>query len=139
METRFEFLIRRPADRVFADLADPDRFAACHPLIYRMERRGPDRFKVFETFRLGPLGVPFTYPAKMRADPSTRSLRIEAVVHGMIRIDMDLAVIPEGGHTLLREHLRIRSSLPVESRLSRFIRQQHAVMCRNLESAYDDH
>jgi carbon monoxide dehydrogenase subunit G len=139
METRFEFLIRRPADRVFADLADPDRFASCHPLIYRMERRGPDRFKVFETFRLGPLGVPFTYPATMRADPSTRTLRIEAVVHGMIRIDMDLVVLPEGPHCSLREHLRIRSLLPVESRLSRYIRQQPAVMCKNLELAHDNH
>lgn len=139
METRFEFMIRRPADRVFADLADPDRFAACHPLIYRLERNGPDRFKVFERIRFGPLGFPFTYPATLQADPATRTLRMEALVHGLVRIDMVLAVIPEGTHSLLREHLQVRSSLPVKSRLSRFIRQQHAVMCKNLESAHDDH
>lgn len=138
METRFEFLIRRPADRVFADLADPDRFAARHPIIYRMERLSPEQFKVYEKVSFGPLGFPFTYPATLRADPSTYTLRIEAVVQGLIQIDMDLAVIPEGPHCWLQERLRVRSSLPVESRLSRFIRQQHAVMCRNLESAHDD-
>jgi hypothetical protein len=104
-----------------------------------MERLGPDRFKVCEKVRLWPLAFPFTYTATMRADPSARTLAIEAVVHGMIRIDMDLAVIPEGHHCSLREHLRIRSPLPVESRLSRYIRQQHAVMCKNLELAHDNH
>jgi carbon monoxide dehydrogenase subunit G len=139
METRFEFMIRRPADRVFYDLADPDRFAARHPLIYRMERNGPDRLKVFEKIKFGPVGLPFSYPATFKADLATRTLRIDAMVHGMVAIDMEISVVPEGSHCVLRETLLIRSSLPVKSRLSRFIRQQHALMCKNLESANDDH
>ena len=139
METRFEFLIRRPADRVFADLVDPERFVARHPLIYRMERTGPDRFRVYEKVKFGPIGLPFSYLAVMRADQASSALHIQAVVHGMIDIDMVLSVIPEGANCVLREHLHIRSSLPVKSRLSRFIRQQHAVMCKNWESGHDEH
>lgn len=133
MQTRFEFLIRRPADEVHADLANPDRFTALHPLIYRMEPIGPNRFRVFEKVRAFYLPVPFSYPATFRADAETLSLHVEAVVAGAVTIVMDIVVIPQSGQCVLQETLHIRTAWPIKTFLSRLIRQQHAILCKNIE------
>ena len=136
MEREFEFTVSGAPDEVYAILSDPDRFTAVHPLIHRMRPLGDDHFMVTEYMPLGPVRIPFRYPARITKDPASLGVSIRAVVHYAIRIDMDIHVRSQAPGSQVKETIRIRSWMPGAPFLANFIRKQHALLFQNLEKDY---
>lgn len=128
MEKEFEFTVSGPPDEVYAILSDPDRFTGVHPLIHRMRPMGNDRFMVTEYMPLGPVRIPFRYPARITKDPAELEISIRALVHYSIRIEMDIRVTGRASGSHVKEIVRISSWVPGASWLARFIGKQHAVL-----------
>lgn len=128
------FTLAQPADVVFDHLTDPHKFVSVHPVISRMEPLGTNRYRVYETLRLGGLPFSFTYRAAISADEAAKTVRIDASVFGLTRIDMHFRVVEQDGKTVVEEDVTFQSVLPVKPLMEKVFRQQHRRLFQNIEN-----
>ncbi|MCC6400180.1 MAG: SRPBCC family protein [Flavobacteriales bacterium] len=131
------FHLHAPADRVYAHLAEPERFAAAHPLIERMEPLPGGRVRACERMMIGPWRTPwrFGYTATVEAEPAARTVRMSAAVMGLAHLHFTFRVEPKGLSCLVQERAEVRSPLPIQRFMHGIIRTQHAILFANIERA----
>lgn len=131
---QLHFTISKPPSEVFAHLTDMTRFVAAHPVIYRADALGDGRYRIHERMPIG-LPLPFTYPATVTPDAPTHSVRMDATVFGLVRIEMRFQLSATAQGTLVREDVAITSRLPVPAVLEGVFREQHARLFAAIEQA----
>ena len=128
------FTLTQPADVVFGYLADPQKFVSVHPVIAKIESLRADRYRVYETLKVGRLPFSFTYLATFAPDPAGKTVRIDATVFGLTRIAMAFRVFSQDGKTVVEEEVSFRSVLPVKPVMEKVFREQHHRLFQNIEN-----
>ena len=57
------------------------KFAAVHPIIYKIENKGKNEYLVLKKIKTLFIPVIFTYPAKVEGNIQTKQITINAVVN----------------------------------------------------------
>ena len=128
------FTINRPPSKVFQYLTDMARFATVHPVIYRIDALGGDRYRIHERMPIG-LPVRFTYPATVTGDATAGTIAMDATVFGLVQISMRFQLTADGPRTHIREDVTFRSWLPVRAVLERTFRRLHGELFAAIERA----
>ena len=131
---QLNFTSRRPLAEVFQYLTDMARFATVHPVIYRIDALGADRYRIHERMPIG-LPVRFTYPATVVGDVAAGTVQMDATVFGLVQISMRFQLTADGRRTNIREDVAFRSWLPVRAVLERTFRRLHAELFAAIERA----
>jgi carbon monoxide dehydrogenase subunit G len=116
----------------FQYLTDMNLFASIHPVISRIEPKGNDHYLVFETLRLGPLPVSFTYPVLIEQDISIFYVYMKAIIFKLTTVEMSFTIIAENGITTIEENIYVKSIPPLNSLTLNVIKTQHHVLFNNI-------
>lgn len=118
---------------VFPYLADMDLFASVHPVISKMVSTGKDSYKAFETLKMGPIPISFSYPAVIHHDASKGVIHMQAVIFKLTNMEMSFNLTSQNGVTTIEEDVQIKSVLPFKSVIFNIIKTQHAKLFENIE------
>ncbi|MBC7447850.1 MAG: hypothetical protein H7330_07300 [Hymenobacteraceae bacterium] len=126
--------IPRHVEFVFRHLADMEHFVAVHPVIYRVEALGGDRYVMHEKlpFWLAPA---FRYPATVEPDPAAGRIRMRASVLRLVHFTLDFQLSAVGPHTRVDETIEIRSVLPVKRLMKYILQRLHGQLFHNIGRA----
>lgn len=127
------FRINKKSEMVFDYLTDMQKFVSVHPVISQIEQTGEDHYLVYETIKLGPVSFSFTYPVTIEKKSPEKSVTIRATVFKLTEIEMNFVLVADGDFTLVEEHLKFHTQLPVKSILSRVFRKQHSQLFKKIE------
>ena len=135
MRLPLSFFVPRSAEFVFDCLTNPVQFVAAHPVIYRMDALGDDRYRVFERLPLGPVTLGFTYEATIKGDAARRRVAMRARVLAVVTIAMEFQLTPAAGGTLVQEQVTFTSWLPVGPAMRGIFRKLHTQLFTNIGRA----
>jgi carbon monoxide dehydrogenase subunit G len=131
---KLTFSLTADPQAVFRYLSQPELFVKVHPVVYKMEPLGDQRYKVFEKMKFSLFQFSFTYEAVVKSDSIQRNVDIAAVVRKHTKIEM-LYVVKPGNHgTIVEEEVNIKSPLPIRRFMEKFIRRQHNIMFENIDA-----
>jgi carbon monoxide dehydrogenase subunit G len=134
---KLTFSLTADPEKVFQYLSQPELFVSVHPVVYKMEAIGPDKYRVFEKIRLGFIPYSFNYEAEMSGDRHKQQVHVMAVVQKHTRIEMLFSIKPGNNGTVVEEELRITSPLPIRGFMEKFIRRQHNFLFANIDKQPD--
>src|SRR5687768_11694988 len=106
--------LNQPANVVFDHLSDMQKFAAVHPVITRIEQKGPQDYLVYETLRVLFIPFSFTYPVAIEADGASGRIKMDSTVKRMAKIDISFAISQANGKTKVEETLVLTTRLPIK-------------------------
>lgn len=131
--TQLTFKIQKDTQIVLSYLTDIQKFVSVHPLIYKMTELDKNKYKVYESIKLGILTYRFTYQAVLTHEGSL--VLIKASVMGLTKLTMNFHLREEGNETVVVEELTIKSVLPIKNFMTNLISKQHEEMFRNIFKA----
>jgi len=131
---KIDYRIDQPAEVVFDYLTDMQKFVTVHPIIYRIDDLGENKYLVFEKLNFGFIPYSFTYYASVRADHDNSIVTITATVMKIVKIEMIYTIRSEGNKTLLNEVINFSSVLPVKPVMKKIFREQHEQLFKNIEN-----
>lgn len=129
--TDLVFRTSKDEDTVKRYLTNADLFVSAHPLIYKMERTGENRYRVFEKINTWFFPYRFTYDALITHDAN--EVEIKATVLGMTTILMAFVISKDGNSTVVKESICVKSPLPIKNYIHSLFKKQHGIFFRNME------
>ncbi|MEO7175127.1 MAG: hypothetical protein ABIV51_04755 [Saprospiraceae bacterium] len=132
---QLNFQSKRPLIDIFSYLSDMDKFVKVHPVIYKINTIGDNKYKAYETLKMGFLPITFNYSFTVEADPNTNAILIRATVMKLTTIEMTFTLSHQEGLTDIVETIQFRSVLPVKSIMRKVFRKQHRLLFENIEKA----
>lgn len=121
--------IKKSADVVFDYLTDMKKFAAVHPIIYKMDDLGNGNYKVYE--KLG--FISFTYSATVKGDSQNKTVNIKAVVMKITHVEMNFVIKSEDDYSIIHETVDFRTPLSIKGILKNIFTKQHKLLFLNIE------
>jgi len=131
------YKLNKPADLIFDCLTNMTRFVALHPVIEKVNYLGNDKFKIFETLKLGFIPISFTYPAVIEGDYESKQVVMKAVVMKIAFIEMVFTINEKNGYSIVREEIKFKSALPIKSIMQQVFIKQHALLFKNIENTIE--
>ncbi len=116
----------------FRYLTDMDLFASIHPVISKIQAKDNDHYLVFETLKMGPIPVSFTYPVVIRHNISKYFVHMQAVIFKMTTVEMSFNLFEENGITVIEENIHIKSLPLLNSMTLGVIKTQHQILFDNI-------
>ncbi len=121
-----QFKVNKPLRQVYEMLSDLKVYGRYHPIITDVKHIEANKYRVFETVRMGFISYHFKYPASVHSDGLNSRVWYEASVMNLVKIKMDYKLDSlDTERTLLTEQLTIRSILPVHWYLRPLIKKCH--------------
>jgi hypothetical protein len=128
-----DYKIKRSIDFVYDHLTDMQKFVIVHPVIYKIDDLGNNRFLVFEKLKFGFIPLTFTYFATVDGNPATKKVIIKARVMKLVNIEMVYDIKEGNDHTIVNEVINFRSFLPVKPIMKKIFKEQHEQLFLNIE------
>ncbi|MCE3226105.1 MAG: hypothetical protein K0S32_656 [Bacteroidetes bacterium] len=127
-----EFTISKPGHIVYEYLSDMQKFVSVHPIIFRIDPLGDNRYLVFE--RLKVLFVPYTFNYIVTVDGNKHEnkITISTTVKKMVHIKMEFHIQESEGVSKVKEKVEFRSFLPVKPIMRKIFREQHGLLFSNI-------
>ncbi len=126
----FTFIIGKDIQTVKQYLIDAEKFVSVHPLIYKMEDLGQNKFRVFEKVKVGFIPYHFTYTATITNNND--SIQMYASIMGVTKLSMYFTFQRVGDETIIKEKLTVRSLLPIKNFMLKLIGEQHQELFKNI-------
>lgn len=130
---KLSFRIKRNSDVVFDYLTDMEKFASVHPVIFKIDNIGDEKYLVHETLKLGFIPFSFTYPITMESSVLKRVVVFHAKVFGLAKIEMKFVIKPDSDFTLIEEDIQFKLPLPIQFILQPIFQKQHNQLFQNIE------
>ncbi len=127
--------LKKPADFVFAHLTDMQKFAAVHPVIYKINRLDGNTYLIFEKLKIGFIPYSFTYTATVESHSANKMVLLRANVMNLATIEMHFAIKASGSGCIVSETITFESALPVKAIMKPVFRKQHTRLFLNIEQA----
>jgi carbon monoxide dehydrogenase subunit G len=134
---KLSFRIKKNADLVFDYLTDMKKYVSVHPVIFRIDHKGDERYLVHETLKFGFIPFSFTYPVTIEKSVPQKTVIIRATVFRLTKIEMRFVVKADGDYTSIEEEVQFRSPLPVKFAMQRIFRKQHTQLFAAIERKQD--
>lgn len=118
--------VNKSISEVYAILKDLKNYGKYHPIITDVKQIEANKYKIYETVRMGLIPIRFVYPATVSTNEATDQIVYDAVVMNLVKIKMDYTLSPINAQTTnVMEKITIKSILPVHWYLSRLIKKCH--------------
>jgi carbon monoxide dehydrogenase subunit G len=130
-----DFKIKKPLDFVFDHLTDMQKFVAVHPIIFKIDHLGENKYLVHERLKLGFFPLSFTYIVTVKGNPENKTVSIKTKVMKMVGIEMNYTLRSQADHTHVNEEIIFTSYLPVKPIMQKIFRKQHQQLFINMENA----
>lgn len=130
---RFQLIhhLALPPETVYAWLTELPRFEAAHPLIFRVEARGPGRYRVHERTP-GLTWLTIRYPATFEEDRAGLRVVMRAKVFGAVAFHIAFEMQAKDGGCQVTETVTMETWLPVLRRMEKIFRAQHTQWFHNI-------
>lgn len=131
---QLSFQLHKPAQFVFDQLSDMQKFCSIHPIISKIEAKGENNYVVFETLKFGFIPYSFTYPVNVQSDLTKMNVTIKAKVTGGTKIEMNFTIKEQTKNSCsVSESISFRSWLPITWMMKRIFKEQHTLLFKNME------
>jgi hypothetical protein len=127
-----EYTLTKPLDLVYDYLSDMQKFVSVHPIIYKIDPLGNDRYLVFEKLKVLFIPYSFTYVVTLLKNEKENKITISATVKKMVHIKMEFVLENVNESTKISECVEFRSFLPVKPIMRKIFREQHKVLFENI-------
>lgn len=127
--------LNKSPEEVFRFLTDMELFKTVHPVVQKIEDRGPYEYLVTEKMKLGPIPYRVQYPLFIQSDAGTLWVQYHGIVAGMAHLYMDFNLSGDAKHCTVREDIRFQSLLPVFFMVKPIFKMQHQKLFENIEKA----
>lgn len=126
------FRLNKTADFIFDYLTDMQKFVSVHPVIFKIDKTGNDRYLVYEKLKFGFILFSFTYPATIEKNNIDKVVIIRATVMKFTKIIMKFVLITENDQTIIEENIKFKSPLPIKFIMQSVFRKQHCQLFKNI-------
>lgn len=125
MIVELQFEVAHQLASVLPFLTDMPTFVSVHPLIYKAEHLSSNQYLIYEKIKTGPLTYHFTYPAWVETNTELNEVRMRAVIKQMVQVEMIFKLSSSSHGTLIKEHVKFKTMLPIKRLLKHIFRKQH--------------
>ena len=133
MTTKYK--IKKTTGFIFDYLTNMSKFIAAHPVIYKMEYLGENKYKVFEALKLGFIPYSFTYSATIEIFYESKQVVMTAVFMKVNTIEMVFDIKEVEDFAIIKEVITFKTKLPIKSILGQVFKKQHAQLFKNIENS----
>jgi carbon monoxide dehydrogenase subunit G len=130
-----QFNINKPAEFVFEHLRDMQKFVSVHPIIYKAEPLGENRYKIYEKLKLLLVPMDFTYIVLQEEDRKNLRVRYSTTVKRMVHINMHFEISGDSKSCVVNEVVNFDSFLPLKPVMRSIFRKQHQQLFLNIDKA----
>jgi len=127
------------SELVFDCLSNMKTFASLHPVIWNMDLIRDDLYLVYEKIPVGSFSYSFKYKARVKANPESRTIQINALVHYVNHIDLFFTLLESDGGVFIREEIVVRSPFPIRNIVYKVFKKQHDLLFRNIANHCQNH
>ncbi len=129
------FKVTQSPDFIFECLTNMQKFVSVHPLISKAEDLANGKYLIHETLKIGFVPISFTYPATVKSNASDLSVKMNATVMRVARIEMNFKIIERKDYCSVEETVTFKSPLPVKFIMQKIFKKQHKELFKNIEKA----
>ena len=122
--------LKTSPETVFTYLSDLQQFVKVHPVIFKIESKGNNKYLVHEKLNFVPF--PFTYTVVIEANKEESSVGMKAKVMGFVKIDMLFTIETNNGTTVVNEKVHFGTLWPVTAMLRKIFKAQHTQLFLNI-------
>ena len=105
----FNFQSSKSPDIIYDHLTDMQKFVSVHPVIFRIDPKGGNKFLVHEKLKLGFIPFSFTYPVTVDGDRDRGLVTIKATVFKLTKITLDYKISSSGALTMIEEEVTFKT------------------------------
>jgi hypothetical protein len=127
-----EYTLSKPRDFIYEYLSDMQKFVSVHPIIYRIDPLGGNRYLVFERLRFLFVPYSFTYVVTVTDSKPENKITITTTVKKMVHIKMEFHIEESQGISKVKEKVEFRSFLPVKPIMRKIFKEQHSLLFSNI-------
>ena len=129
-----QFNINKPPQFVFEHLRDMQKFVSVHPIIYKAEPLGENRYKIYERLKLLLVPMDFTYIVLQEEDSQNLQIRYTTTVKKIVHINMHFEISGDSKSCMVKEVVNFDSFLPVKPVMESIFRKQHRQLFLNIDN-----
>ncbi len=130
---QLQFKINKPSNFVFDYLVDSEKFVSVHPVIFRMDKLETNTYLVYEKLRFAFIPVTFKYKASIISDVNKNWVHINAIVMGIVKIEIKFNLSTENSSTIINEEVTFKSVLPIKFIMQQIFKKQHTFLFNNID------
>jgi carbon monoxide dehydrogenase subunit G len=130
-----QFNINKPAEFVFEHLRDMQKFVSVHPIIYKAEPLGENRYKIYEKLKLLLVPMDVTYIVLLEEDRKNLRVSYSTTVKKVVRINMRFDISGDSQSCIVNEVVNFDSFLPLKPVMRSIFRKQHQQLFLNIDKA----
>jgi carbon monoxide dehydrogenase subunit G len=130
-----QFSINKPAEFVFEHLRDMQKFVSVHPIIYKAEPLGENRYKIYEKLPLLLIPMDVTYIVLLEEDRKIMRVKYSTTVKKLVHINMHFDISGDSKSCVVNEVVNFDSFLPVKQVMKSIFRKQHQLLFLNIDKA----
>jgi carbon monoxide dehydrogenase subunit G len=130
-----QFNINKSAQFVFEHLRDMQKFVSVHPIIYKAEALGENRYKIYEKLKLLLVPMNFTYIVQLEEDRENLRVSYSTTVKKVVHINMNFEISGNSQNCMVKEVVNFNSFLPVKPIMKSIFRKQHHLLFLNIDKA----
>lgn len=129
------YKVNRSPWLVFDYLTNMSKFVSVHPVINNMLYLEENKYRVFETLKLGLFQFSFTYPAAIDIYYENKRVVMTATLRNSNTIEMVFDIKEIEGAAIVQESINFKTRLPVKAMLCWLFKRQHAKLFKNIENS----
>lgn len=126
------FEVNKKLETVYEYLSDMDKFSSVHPIISKIESKGDESYKVYETLKFWVFPFRFTYPVKIYCDKDSNKVTMKATVFKLTKIELNFSLSESQGVTTVQEIINFDTPLPIKGFLKKVFTEQHQQLFKNI-------
>jgi hypothetical protein len=127
------YKINKKLDFVFEYLSDMQKFVSVHPLIYKIDNIGENKYLAYEKLNFSLLTIPISYPFVLKINHEINTISMLATVMKIVRIEINFMLKEVNEQTIIEENIFINSFLPVKFMVQSIFIKQHKLLFKNIE------
>lgn len=130
-----DYTIKKSPDFIFDYLTDMQKFVSVHPVIYKIDTLGGNKYLVFEQLKIGFIPYSFTYVVTIESNLNNKTITMNAIVMNMVKIKMEYRIESINEYSIVHEAIQFKTWLPVKSFMNQIFKAQHKQLFLNIERA----
>jgi hypothetical protein len=111
------------------------KFVSVHPIIYKAEPLGENRYKIYEKLPLLLIPMDVTYIVLLEEDRKIMRVKYSTTVKKLVHINMHFDISGDSKSCVVNEVVNFDSFLPVKQVMKSIFRKQHQLLFLNIDKA----
>lgn len=133
--SKLQYLCKQTPNTVFEYLTEISKFISIHPVIYKMDKIGPNEYMTYEHLKMGFMPISLKYPSTIEGNPAQKTVIMQAEIFKIATIHMHYSLkSTEEGFCEVTEEVHVKCFLPIKKTILDIFKKHHQEMFDKLSA-----